>query len=141
MITDEMLSNAKALHEKKHKLMKKLDTAPESRREALMHRIREIDDDISRSLGLSEADIAEINAETEAQVKAQIQREVEIGLALYQGAVRGDRASIEKLKAGSIEFASAIAERAITPEDLGKLQLADEFLSAGTKAMVSATKH
>jgi hypothetical protein len=38
-----------------------------------------------RVMGLSETDIAEINAEAKAQVRAQIQEEVETGLALLEG--------------------------------------------------------
>jgi hypothetical protein len=91
-------------------------------------------------MGLSETEIAEINAEAEAELNAEIEREVEIGVALFQGALRGDRAAIEKLTVGSLEFATAIGEGAISEDDLEKLPLATAFVSAVLKA-TSSTKH
>jgi hypothetical protein len=139
-ITKEMISKLETLNANLNELLKEWQAAPEGEREGLQQRMSEIQDERARLTGLSEAEIAEINAETEVQVKAQIQHEVEIGLALFQGALRGDKAAIKKLKKGSLEFAVAIAEGAISPDDLAKLPLATAFVSAGSKTM-SSTKH
>jgi hypothetical protein len=140
MIAEETLSKLKALDTEGQKLLDEWEVAPEGEKEALERRIGEIGNERMRVMGLSEADIAAVNAQVEAETKGQIQREVETGLALYQGALRGDKAAIAKLRKGSIEFASAIGEGAISGEDLAKLPLAVEFASAASKARPSS-KH
>jgi hypothetical protein len=110
-------------------------TATHEERAAVERRLQEISDEESRLFGFSETEIDELNAKTEADVEALIRSEVEIGLALFQGALRGDKTAITKLQEGSLEFAAAIGEGAIRPSDLAKLPLAAEFAAAGAKAL------
>ncbi len=84
MTTQEMISKLEALNAQTAELLEKWQTASEGEKEGLEHRISEIQDEKSRVMGLSEAEIAEINAEAKAQTKEQIQREVESGLALLE---------------------------------------------------------
>ena len=115
--------------------------------EKIAARIDELSDEHTRiiglSLGISEAEVAEINrssrVEAEAETRAQIEREVKIGLALFEQARRGDRRAIARLRKGSLEFAVAIGEGAISKVDLQKLRDGDAFAAAAFKA--STTKH
>jgi hypothetical protein len=75
----------------------------------------------SRAMGLPEDEIAEIERESETDVAKQIRSEVEIGLQLFRRALLGDSVAIEKLRKGSLEFAVAIVEGAITADDLRTL--------------------
>jgi hypothetical protein len=133
---DERATRLRTLFNEKSTLIERFSiaTASATERNDVERRLLEISDEENQILGLSEEVIAEINAETEAEVKAIIKREVEIGLALFQKALRGDKKAIAKLKKGSLEFAVAIGEGALRPEDLAKLPLAIEFAQAGSKA-------
>jgi hypothetical protein len=126
-----------ALMEELAQLTQKLRKATAGNRNAIQKHIDEVFLESCRVLGLSEADIAASQAVSKAKVKSEIQREVKIGLALFQGALRGDETAIAKLRRGSFEFAMAIGDGAISADDLRKLPLADTFAAAG----FNATKH
>jgi hypothetical protein len=104
-------------------LLEKWNHAKGTDREALMDRIKAVSDDLSRAAGLSEAVIAETNRQGAEAVAARIRREVENGVQLYRRALLGDTVAIKKLlgKEGRIAFATAIAEGAISEDDLTTL--------------------
>jgi hypothetical protein len=137
IMDDSQKSKYAALMEESARLAQRLRKAPAGDRNAIQMRIDEVFAESCRVLGLSETDIAASHAVSKAQVKSELQREVKIGLALYQRALRGDDTAIAKLRRGSFEFAVAIDEGAISTDDLRKLPFADTFVTAGFKA----TKH
>lgn len=137
IMDDAQKSKYAALMEESARLAQKLRKAPAGDRNAIQMHIDDVFAESCRVLGLSETDIAASQAISRAQVKSEIQREVRIGLALYQGALRADDTAIAKLRRGSFEFAVAISEGAISTDDLRKLPFADIFAAAGFKA----TKH
>jgi hypothetical protein len=98
---------------------------------------------IGLSRGLSEAEITEINhrssVEADAETRAQIDREVKVGLALFEQACRGDTQAIARLRKGCFEFAVAIGEKAISEADLQKLRDGIAFATAAFTAF--KTKH
>jgi hypothetical protein len=104
---------------------------------ALMARIEELDTAQQRAMGLSKTEILEINRRSDSETEAKIQSEVKIGLALFERALRGDEAAIARLEKGSLEFAVAMGEGAISKADLEKLPLAATFAVAAH----NATKH
>jgi hypothetical protein len=134
---DSQNSKYAALMEELARLGQLLRKASAGERNAIQMRIDGVFTESCRVLGLSEANIAQAEAKSKAQVKSEIQREVKIGLALFQRALKGDDTAIARLRSGSFEFAVAIGEGAISADDLEKLPLADTFAAAGFKA----TKH
>jgi non-ribosomal peptide synthetase component E (peptide arylation enzyme) len=137
IMDDSQKSKYAALMEESARLAQKLRKASAGDRNAIQMQIDEVLAESCRVLGLSETDIAASHAVSKAQVKSEIQREVRIGLALYQRALQGDDTAIARLRKGSFEFAVAIGEGAISTDDLRKLPFADTFATAGFKA----TKH
>jgi hypothetical protein len=134
---DSRQSKYAALMEEVARLGQELRKATAGDRNGIQTRIDEVFTESCRVLGLSEAGVAAAEDKSKAQVKSQIQRDVKIGLALFQRALQGDDTAIAKLTKGSFEFAVAIDEGAISADDLEKLPLADAFAAAGFKA----TKH
>jgi hypothetical protein len=134
---DSRQSKYADLMEEVARLGQELRKATAGDRNGIQTRIDKAFTESCRVLGLSEAGIAEAEVKSKAQVKSQIQRDVKIGLALFQRALQGDDTAIAKLTRGSFEFAVAIDEGAISADDLEKLPHADTFAAAGFKA----TKH
>jgi hypothetical protein len=137
IMEDSQNSKYAALMEELALLGQKLRKAIAGDRNAIQKQIDEILVESCRVLGLSETDIAASQAAAKAKARPEIQRDVKIGLALFQGAMRGDETAIAKLRRGSFEFAIAIDEGAVSADDLRKLPLADTFAAAG----FNATKH
>jgi hypothetical protein len=84
MTPQEIASKLEALNAQAAELLEKMQTASKDEKEGLMRCISEIQDERCRVMGLSEAEIVEINAEAKAWTKEQIQREVEIGLSAIE---------------------------------------------------------
>jgi hypothetical protein len=110
-----------ALRAEQKRLLEELDHAKGADAEILMERLTAIGDDISRVLGLSDAEIAEAERQSTEEVVERTRREIGIGGQLFRQALLGDQAALETLHKGSPEFGVAIAEGAISADDLKTL--------------------